>query len=293
MIDSRTGNFLVSASTYTVQPWEEGFVIGRQYTERPNDIKEGKATITQEILDEVAKQELTILKFYRLIDQQHFEEAYQMLTGNQLSFEEFTQQWKNLTLIDVNTIQTPLLFFNAYPTTPSPYLTHIGNFNQFQALLFMRNADQNIWIGNQTLQVIDNEKILIQQSDIDTAEKYSGFIVRSQRNLLTYLYYHLIASQRFEEAYNLQYTHSQSLEQFAETYKDVLGIVVREFQEYEEDGSYTSDDLYKADGKTQILLDFISYDGSVERYFATKEIINGKVKHISSKPTTKSCEICP
>jgi hypothetical protein len=218
-----------------------GFALGRQHTDYPNDIREGTLTITPEIFDEVAKQELTILNFFRLIDQKQFTEAYQMLDNPQLSLKEFEKQWKNYSLVDIDDIQTHQIFFRAYPATPQEYLKGIGNLNEFTVHLFLQTTDNTIQTNSINLQVIDNEKIQL-NPNLDTPQKGEF----GTKQLLTKLYYHLIATHHFKRAYEMQYSHSQTLEQFENTYKDIIGVTFKEYGEmYCDDtgcGSSHSDD---------------------------------------------------
>ncbi|MDR2190580.1 MAG: hypothetical protein LBP53_05320 [Candidatus Peribacteria bacterium] len=284
IIDSWTGNFLVGTETYTLQALETGFAIGRKYDERPNDIEESISTITPEILTEVQQQEKTLMKYYRLIDQQHFEEAYAMLKQPQLSLDAFRKQWNKYNLVDIDRIATPLIFFKSYPSTNTPYLEGIGQLNQFEVRLFMRTLSGTIEINREILRVSPSGIELLASEPMPIFHT-----LNTPKMLLVQLYYHLIASERFEEAYQMQYRHSQSLQAFQDTYKNVQGIAIHQMTDMrtlsKEDWESSSTDD-KEEGEVQLLIDFITPKGN-ERYAIQKEVLNGKIKHLSSEATTK------
>jgi hypothetical protein len=289
LIDSRTGNFLTNAETYTLHPdTQGGMAIGRPYNERPNDIAEGRETITPEILDEVAKQELTILKFYRLIDQQHFEEAYQMLKESQLSFEAFVEKWQQFSLVDIERIQTPQIFFDSYPASTQAYLKGLGNLNEFKVRLFVRNLSGDTFYQDETLHIHNATQVEL----LSSLAQYD--VVWTHKEDVARLYYHLIASHRFEEAYAMQDNPSQPLEAFRATYADLIGIVVQtsEVLYCNEQGDCSASSLDDTnEGPVQMVIDFIREQGT-ERIYLELEINNDKVKFLSSRPETHPCISC-
>jgi hypothetical protein len=137
-----------------------------------------------------------------------------MLDNPQLSLEDFSKQWNRFNLIDVDTIFTSLVFFKTYPTLNQDYLQGIGNWNEFQVVLLARDINNTIHTIRENLQIFNGEKII---TNNEVSEEWLN-----DTNDILKLYYHLIASHRFEEAYNMQYEHTQTLSQFSNAYKNIL-----------------------------------------------------------------------
>lgn len=285
-IDSRTWNFLVSAETYTIIPYTGWFVIWREYQEWPNDIKESRKTITDKILNRVSEQEKTILKRYRLINQKNYQEAYNLLSNTTLSFEEFKALWNNYNLISVESIANPLVIFDTYWTLPQNVKT--SDYNIFAPQLFSRTTKGFISYLHPKLQITsDNHIILLETSN----NRETLADITTEKEKTTKLYYHLIANQMFDEAYNMQYTHNQSFEQFKNSYKNTLWIAIKETSSNNCDKNWCSSSNPDApNGQVQILIDFIEAQ-NITRYYIQKEIINGKIKHISSEETKDACKM--
>jgi hypothetical protein len=176
---------------------------------------------------------------YRSIDQGEFDTAYQQINNPQMSFEEFVVQWEKYSLVSVEAISTPTIFFKQYGGSKVPYLAGLGNFNQFSITLFSKDAEGNISYLSQALQVIDGNAIQITENNARVFGMYENL---HKKELFTKLYYHLIATHRFQQAYEMQYSHSQSLDLFAKTYEDTLGVVFKEYEEMycNTDGSCSS-----------------------------------------------------
>ena len=286
VFDSWNGNFLIGNYQYKVN--EQGdIIIGRGYQEWPNDIEEFVPTITEWILENIFQQEKTILKRYQLINQGEFDTAYEQIQNPNISFDEFVQQWWNYNIVSVESMRTPVIFFKEYGNSDRPYLENLGNYNQFSISIFTRDNEWNISYNSQWLKVIDNQRIIVENDFTEEGTSWAW-----EKEVSAKLYYHLIATHNFEEAYHMQYSHSQTLEQFRKNYEDVIGISFREYGEMVpvEYGRTSSDN--QREGPVQMLIDFIGEENT-ERYYIEKEIIWGKVRHISSKLTTASCEICP
>jgi hypothetical protein len=228
------------------------------------------------------------LKFYRLVDQQHFEEAYKMLTGSQLSFETFVEKWKAFSLVDIEWIQTHQIFFSSYPASTKDYLQGLGNLNTFMVRLFVRNLSGDTFYQDETLHIHNATQIEILSSSpqYDMGWMHKEHIAR--------LYYHLLASHRFEEAYAMQYAPSQSLEALSKTYANLLGISINTSETLYCDeegncGSSSADD--PNEGHVQMAIDFIR-EKETERLYLELEIIQDKVNLLSTKPQTTPCITC-
>lgn len=269
---SWTGNFLIGDMYRITYDQSGGVVIWRSYNEYPNDIQESIPTITKNILNTVAQQEKTIVKRYRLIDQKRFEEAYQLLENPTFSLDEFKQYYQSLNMIDVDTIRNNLIYFTWYNT--SWYWLY---YNEFSVDLFQQTTTWFIYTNTDILSITDSQKVKI-------IEKWSypnPPMFPNQEFVKTY--YHYIATHRFEQAYQMQYDHPQTLDQFSHAYKDVIWIAFKEITEYPSN---------EISGQVELLLDFIQ-ESDVDRYAIVKNIINSKLQHISSKKTTDLCVICP
>ena len=282
IIDTWTGNFL--AGNYTFIPTDAGFVIWRSYDEWPNDIVEWRSTITEDIVRTMEQQESEILNRYRLINQKKYQEAYNKIHNPDITYDQFVDQWKNYNLVSVESISNPFVAFDTYEQDK---LDNLEDYNTFIPRVFVQRQDGEIWYIDSLLRVID-DKIIVEQPSISVdSNNHTPFI---ERENIAKLYYHRIANQQFEQAYEMQYSHSQSLEEFARTYRDVLWVAIKQIDDmvYDGDGGATSSSSRGVNWPINLLVDMVSQD-SVDRYYIQKEVINGKLKHISSEQTTESC----
>lgn len=280
-VDTWTGNFL--AGSYHVVSYEDRFYLGRYYGQYDHDIKTSRPTLTPELLKEVGDLELEIVKRFRLITQQQYQQAYQKIQDPDMTYEQFVQQRQDYDLVSVEYFHAPLIFFDVYPKTD----TKRSEQHRLAARVFTHRNDGQIRLFEQNFGVTDDGQIILRSpmswiDDTDTIDAVP-------RVKLVKLYYHRIANHQFEQAYALQHTHSQSLEKFAATYAKTLGIAIIESQ-IDGDGCFRcgdeSKDLHQ--GQVDVLIDFVGED-SVERHHIQKQVIDGKLKHISTQPNEEDC----
>ena len=287
-------NWLINSNAwneYNIKTSDNGnLIIGREHALRTSYIEESVATITPEILKEIDRQKLTLLHRYHLIDQQRFKEAYQQLKNPQRTLKEFTEQREKYDLVSVETIKTPLVFFKSYGGTEGNYLKDLGNYNQFSPLIFTRNSAGEMEYRAQIVEVIDNRFIQIVQPNSQVIRKSDSL---PQKELLTKLYYHLIATQRLKEAWDMELEHQGTLEEFENSYQDVIGIDIKDFTTWrcDETGSCSTRDDNPVEWPTQILLDMIRTERT-DRYHINNEVINGKLKYLETIAIDESDEAC-
>lgn len=162
------------------------------------------------------QQELEILKRYRLINQKKYQEAYNKIHNPDITYDQFVDERKKYDLVSLESISNPFVAFDNYEEKK---LDNLEDYNKFTPRMLVQNQDGEIGYIASLLRVID-DKIIVEQSSINLdSNNHTPFI---ERENIAKLYYHLIANQEFEQAYEMQYIHNQSLEEFARTYRDVL-----------------------------------------------------------------------
>lgn len=255
---------------------------------------EKEVTIDDSQIKKIIQQQKQLIEqFYLFLDQQDFEKAYALLNNPRESFEEFVQQWKNYTLIGIESIFSKTIAFAYFGEDLKDGLERASNQNVFRVELFLQDDEGNIWEQGEFLHINDTKHVEYIPQEWYWRHKvnYSNpeFWDMFKKADTLKLYFHLINRKKFEEAHALQHSPSPSVEKLEEMYGNVkkVDIIYAGICQLKLNNNFAemNHSTYEKDFNDLIfrtLVNIIDYEGTTT-YYGNRKIIDGKIQTLSTQ----------